>query len=184
MDCSSLGSSVHGILLARILEWVAVPICRGSPGKLESPAFQADLSQIWHHLSHKGSPIGRGTTCHFYLQVCAFCWNYTVLRGSWRWWLKAWNLEPLHLSWNFTSVSWWVTLDASVSSSLQWDNNSPHLTRMWGDRWVKAYKTVRTVPVMRIQQKLAFRLHMYVFLCSKLMLINRGAPNWMCFRLW
>ena len=30
MDCSPLGSSVHGILQARILEWVAMPSCRGS----------------------------------------------------------------------------------------------------------------------------------------------------------
>ena len=30
MDCSSLGSFVHGILQARILEWVAIPFSRGS----------------------------------------------------------------------------------------------------------------------------------------------------------
>ena len=30
MDCSPPGSSVHGILQARILEWVAVPFSRGS----------------------------------------------------------------------------------------------------------------------------------------------------------
>ena len=30
MDCSSSGSSVHGILQARILEWVAIPFSRGS----------------------------------------------------------------------------------------------------------------------------------------------------------
>ena len=30
MDCSLLGSSVHGILQARILEWVANPFSRGS----------------------------------------------------------------------------------------------------------------------------------------------------------
>ena len=29
MDCSLLGSSVNGILLARILEWVAVPSSGG-----------------------------------------------------------------------------------------------------------------------------------------------------------
>ena len=29
MDCSLPGSSVHGILQARILEWVAVPSSRG-----------------------------------------------------------------------------------------------------------------------------------------------------------
>ena len=30
MECSPPGSSVHGILQARILEWVAIPFCRGS----------------------------------------------------------------------------------------------------------------------------------------------------------
>ena len=30
MDCSLLGSSVHGILQARILEWIAMPSSRGS----------------------------------------------------------------------------------------------------------------------------------------------------------
>ena len=30
MDCSPLGSSVHGILQARILEWVAISSSRGS----------------------------------------------------------------------------------------------------------------------------------------------------------
>ena len=45
MDCSPPGSSVHGILQARILEWVAIP----SPGDLLDPgtepgfpALQAD----------------------------------------------------------------------------------------------------------------------------------------------
>ena len=30
MDCSPLGSTVHGILQARIMEWVAMPSSRGS----------------------------------------------------------------------------------------------------------------------------------------------------------
>ena len=30
MDCSPPGSSLHGILQARILEWVAIPLSRGS----------------------------------------------------------------------------------------------------------------------------------------------------------
>ena len=29
VDCSPPGSSVHGILQARILEWVAIPFSRG-----------------------------------------------------------------------------------------------------------------------------------------------------------
>ena len=45
MDCSPPGSSVHGILQARILEWIAIPFPRGSsnPGiEPASPALQAD----------------------------------------------------------------------------------------------------------------------------------------------
>ena len=30
VDCSPPGSSVHGILQARILEWVAIPFSKGS----------------------------------------------------------------------------------------------------------------------------------------------------------
>ena len=51
MDCSQLGSSVHGIFQARILEWVAIPFSRGSSkprNQLGSPTFQADslLSEL------------------------------------------------------------------------------------------------------------------------------------------
>ena len=42
MDCTP-GSSVHGILQARILEWVAIPFSRES-SQPESPALQADSS--------------------------------------------------------------------------------------------------------------------------------------------
>jgi len=45
MDCSLLGSSVHGIFQARILEWVAFPSAGDLPDpgiKPGSPALQAD----------------------------------------------------------------------------------------------------------------------------------------------
>ena len=45
MDYSLTGSSVHGILQARILEWVAIPFSRGLPDpgiEPGSPALQAD----------------------------------------------------------------------------------------------------------------------------------------------
>ena len=45
MDCSPPGSSVHGILQARIVEWVAIPFPRDLPDpgiKAGSPALQAD----------------------------------------------------------------------------------------------------------------------------------------------
>ena len=41
MDCSLTGCAVHGILQARILEWVAILFFRGS-SQPESPALQAD----------------------------------------------------------------------------------------------------------------------------------------------
>ena len=40
MDYSPLGSVVHGILQARILEWVAVPFTKGSSPP-RSPALQS-----------------------------------------------------------------------------------------------------------------------------------------------
>ena len=45
MDCSPPGSSVHEVLQARILEWVAISFFRGSSQPRErtrSPALQAD----------------------------------------------------------------------------------------------------------------------------------------------
>ena len=52
MDCSPPGSSVHGILKARILEWVAISFSRGSsdPGiEPRSPALQANSlpTELW-----------------------------------------------------------------------------------------------------------------------------------------
>ena len=43
MDCSPPGSSVHGILQARILEWVAIPSFRGS--SLSNPEMEFGLLQ-------------------------------------------------------------------------------------------------------------------------------------------
>ena len=46
MNCSLSGSSVHGILQARILEWVAIPFSRGSAGsgiERGSPTLKADF---------------------------------------------------------------------------------------------------------------------------------------------
>ena len=51
MDCSPPGSSVHGILLARILEWVAMPSSRG-------PSQPKD----WTHISCVSCIAGRFLT--------------------------------------------------------------------------------------------------------------------------
>ena len=51
MDCSPPGTSVHGILQTRILEWVAMPSSRGFPDpgmEPSSPALQADSLSLNH----------------------------------------------------------------------------------------------------------------------------------------
>ena len=51
MDCSSPGPTVHGISQARIMEWVAIPVSRGSspPGiKPASPDWQVDSLPLSH----------------------------------------------------------------------------------------------------------------------------------------
>ena len=49
MDCGPPGSSVYGILQARILEWVAMPSCRGAsrPRDLSRVSY---LSCIGRHV--------------------------------------------------------------------------------------------------------------------------------------
>ena len=56
MDCSLLGSSVHGILQANIMEWVAIPFSRGIflPHGLNPGLLQAD--------SLLSEPPGKGLT--------------------------------------------------------------------------------------------------------------------------
>ena len=46
MVCSLPGSSVHGILQARILEWFPFPSPGDFPGKLRFPALQADPCRL------------------------------------------------------------------------------------------------------------------------------------------
>ena len=58
IGCSPPGFSVHGILQARILEWVAISFSRGIfPTQGSNPGLP-HCRQILHHLSHQGSPTG------------------------------------------------------------------------------------------------------------------------------
>ena len=56
MVCSLPGSSVHGILQARILEWVAIPVPRGILLIKGLNLGLLHCRQILYHLSHRGSP--------------------------------------------------------------------------------------------------------------------------------
>ena len=59
VDCSLPGSSVHGILQARVLKWIAMPSSKGSSQTRD----QTDISyvscigrQVLFHSGHLGSP--------------------------------------------------------------------------------------------------------------------------------
>ena len=59
VDCSPLGSSVHGIFQARILNWVAISFFRGSswPRNWTSVSCVSCIDRcVLYQLSHQGSP--------------------------------------------------------------------------------------------------------------------------------
>ena len=68
MDCSPPGSSDHGVLQVRILEWVPIPFSRGySQLRDQSQVF---CRWILYHLSHQGSPESSYAAAAKWLQSC------------------------------------------------------------------------------------------------------------------
>ena len=59
-DCSPPGSSVHGILQTRTLEWVAIPFSRGIFPTQGSNLGLLHCGQILYRVSHQGRLILRG----------------------------------------------------------------------------------------------------------------------------
>ena len=57
MDCSPPGSSVHGVLQVRILEWIAIPFSRGIFPMQGLNLGPHCCRQILYHLSHQGNPF-------------------------------------------------------------------------------------------------------------------------------
>ena len=57
MDCRPQGSSVHGILQARILEWVVISFSRDLPDPGIIPVSPALAGGFFSLLSHLGSPL-------------------------------------------------------------------------------------------------------------------------------
>ena len=85
MDCSPLGSSVHGILQARILEWVAIPFYRGFLLTKGTNPDHLHCRQILYCLSHQGSSKNTRVDSHLLL------WGFFLTQ-----WL---NLGLLHCRW-------------------------------------------------------------------------------------
>ena len=106
MDCSTPGSSVHEILQARTLEWVAISFSRGSSqpqgSNLRLLHWQADSLP----LSHQGSPSTLYFQNHFHHAKQELCthstmtyeWNHTVfvllcLSTMWETWVRSLGRE-------------------------------------------------------------------------------------------
>ena len=70
MDCSPPGSSVHGILQARILEWVAMPSSRGSSWPRDWTQVSCTAGEFFP-LSHLGNPIYVNAMLCFVTQSCS-----------------------------------------------------------------------------------------------------------------
>ena len=71
MDCSLPGFSVHGILQARIQEWVAIPFSRESSRPRDLSWVSCIGRQILYPLSHQGSSM---YYIHTHICVSMFDW--------------------------------------------------------------------------------------------------------------
>ena len=76
--CDPMDCTVHGILQARILEWVAFPFSRGVfPTQGSNPGFP-HCTWILYQLSHKGNPVrplatgNKGTSSLVIFPECFF----------------------------------------------------------------------------------------------------------------
>ena len=66
MDCSPLGSSVHGIFQARILEWVSIPFSRESSRPRDQTWVSCIAGRSLTIWVHQGNPFMVGIKTNFY----------------------------------------------------------------------------------------------------------------------
>ena len=83
MDCSLPGSSVHGILQARILEWVAISFTRGSSWPRDRTCVSCIGRQILYHLSHLGELVQQFPKCASWTSSIGITWELVRNATSW-----------------------------------------------------------------------------------------------------
>ena len=89
MDCSLPGSSVHGILQARILEWVAISFSRGSSQGRDGTRFSCTAGRpSAHWATREGLPLTSPQAVLIYSQRCPFLPVVFMC-------INDWTLEPL-----------------------------------------------------------------------------------------
>ena len=84
MDRSPPGSSVHGIVQARILEWIAMPSSRGSsqPRDRIHVSYVSSIGRwVLYRYLRLGSPIHYSKTSHPQV-ICSILCELNVMVGS------------------------------------------------------------------------------------------------------
>ena len=71
MDCSPPGSSVHGILQARILEWVAMPSSRGSSQSTDQTQVSCIAGRFFTIWATREAPYSPYSPLNFILKPCS-----------------------------------------------------------------------------------------------------------------
>ena len=94
MDCSPPGSSVHGILQARILEWVAIPFTKGSSQSRDQTRVSCTPGRFFtvyqNHLGpsfiHTGASLVaqlvKNLPAMWETWVQSLCWEYPLKKGK------------------------------------------------------------------------------------------------------
>ena len=93
MDCSPLDSSVHGILQARILQWVAMLSSRGFswPRDWTTSHISCTDRQILYHLRHLGTPSQSSLDPKTQRDRKAFCSCSSSKPFTWLNWQGGWE---------------------------------------------------------------------------------------------
>ena len=128
MFCSLPGSSVHGILQERILEWAAIPFSRGSSRLRNRTQVSCIAEGFFHCLSHQWRPSMIVAALHKYklgLTSRAKTWSRKKQPNSIKpWWMDTLFIlsqtqSPFHGSfhWILKTVAWLLYLALSCLSS-------------------------------------------------------------------
>ena len=79
MDCSPPGSSVHRILQARIMEWIAIPFSRVTSWPRDQTWVSYITGKFFTIWAHQGSPVS-GTKSSLPSKVAkCFYWSHSFL---------------------------------------------------------------------------------------------------------
>ena len=122
MDCSPAGSSVHGILLARILEWVVMPSSRGSSQPRDQTRvyhiaggfFTIWTTRAYIHIQNVLAIILPQSWCSISIII-----SYVVIKRKLR--------AVQETTWPFVSDAhkaksgWWGVSSSSSGSDRPWD---------------------------------------------------------------